>query len=138
MFSFVLMCIYADEPVVVSVLDGATIKTLLEDEDDFAMLAESLFEELDTDESGKLSSKELRPAILQLGVEQGVPPAAGVLALFDLNFVSKGYNLPNWLMQMCIFGCCFFHSWQSTKCLSIESVEVPARCLFSAFFRISM
>ncbi|KAG0574347.1 hypothetical protein KC19_VG255700 [Ceratodon purpureus] len=65
-----------DEPVVVSVLDGATIKTLLEDEDDFAMLAESLFEELDTDESGKLSSKELRPAILQLGVEQGVPPAA--------------------------------------------------------------
>ena len=67
--------------MVVSVLDGAAIKTLLEDEDDFAMLAERSFEELDTDESGKLSSNELRPAILQLSVEQRVPPTAGVLNL---------------------------------------------------------
>lgn len=74
--------------MVVSVLDGAAIKTLLEDEDDFAMLAETLFEDLDSDESGKLSSKELRPAILQLSVEQGVPPAAGVLALLNSNFAS--------------------------------------------------
>jgi hypothetical protein len=54
---------------------------LLEDEDEFAMLAETLFTELDTDDSGKLSRNELRPAILQLGIEQGVPPAAGVLSL---------------------------------------------------------
>lgn len=71
-------CVHTDDPLVVSVLDGAAIKTLLEDEDEFAMVAENLFEELDTDESGKLSSKELRPALLQLGVEQGVPPSAGV------------------------------------------------------------
>jgi hypothetical protein len=54
---------------------------LVEDEDEFAMLAETLFTELDTDDSGKLSRNELRPAILQLGIEQGVPPAAGVLSL---------------------------------------------------------
>jgi Ca2+-binding EF-hand superfamily protein len=65
-----------DEPLLVSVLDGTAIKMLLEDEDEFAMLAETLFTELDTDDSGKLSRNELRPAILQLGIEQGVPPAA--------------------------------------------------------------
>lgn len=63
----------------VAVLDGSVITTLLEDEDEFAMLAENLFTELDTDESGKLSKKELRPAIVQLGVEQGVPPVTGVI-----------------------------------------------------------
>ncbi|XP_024358334.1 uncharacterized protein [Physcomitrium patens] len=73
-----------DEPVVVSVLDGSAIKALLEDEDDFAMVAEDLFEKLDTDESGKLSSKELRPAIMQLGVEQGVPPAAATTEAEEL------------------------------------------------------
>lgn len=65
-----------DEPLLVSVLDGTAIKMLIEDEDEFAMLAETLFTELDTDDSGKLSRNELRPAILQLGIEQGVPPAA--------------------------------------------------------------
>lgn len=83
-FVFSKTFFHTDEPVVVSVLDGSAIKALLEDEDDFAMVAEDLFEKLDTDESGKLSSKELRPAIMQLGVEQGVPPAAGVLALLNL------------------------------------------------------
>lgn len=73
-----------DDPLVVSVLDGAAIKTLLEDEDEFAMVAENLFEELDTDESGKLSSKELRPALLQLGVEQGVPPSGATPEAEDL------------------------------------------------------
>ncbi|KAL2609130.1 hypothetical protein R1flu_027703 [Riccia fluitans] len=63
-----------DEPIVVSVLDGSTIKTLLDDEDEFAMLAENLFTALDSDDSGKLNRSELRPAVLQLGLEQGVPP----------------------------------------------------------------
>lgn len=65
-----------DQPIVLSVLDGSTIKALLDDEDEFAMLAESLFEELDTDESGKLNRSELGPAVMQLGLEQGVPPPA--------------------------------------------------------------
>eukprot|EP00249_Psilotum_nudum_P004337 c17856_g2_i1 orf=85-1095(+) len=64
---------FREEPLVVSVLDGSTIKTLLEDEDDFAMLAENLFTELDVDDSGKLSRKELRFALMQMGVEMGVP-----------------------------------------------------------------
>lgn len=74
-----ILLVRAEEPVVVAVLDGSVIKALLEDEDEFAMLAENLFTELDTDESGKLSKKELKPAILQLGVEQGVPPVTGVI-----------------------------------------------------------
>ena len=40
------------------------IKTLLEDEVEFAMLSGSLFTELDTDESGKLSEKELKPTLI--------------------------------------------------------------------------
>ncbi|BBN19673.1 hypothetical protein MPTK1_8g12640 [Marchantia polymorpha subsp. ruderalis] len=63
-----------DEPIVVSVLDGSTIRALLDDEDEFAMVAENLFTDLDVDESGKLNRSELRPAVLQLGLEQGVPP----------------------------------------------------------------
>lgn len=76
----------ADQPIVLSILDGSTIKALLDDEDEFAMLAENLFEELDTDESGKLSRSELGPAVMQLGLEQGVPPPAGEL-LFHAFFV---------------------------------------------------
>ncbi|CAM6085202.1 unnamed protein product [Calypogeia fissa] len=73
-----------DQPIVVSVLDGSTIKALLDDEDEFAMLAENLFEELDTDESGKLSRSELGPAVMQLGLEQGVPPPAASQNADDL------------------------------------------------------
>lgn len=62
-----------EEPLVVSVLDGAAIKSLLEDEDDFAMLAENLFTELDVDDKGKLSPQKLRTALLQMGLEMGVP-----------------------------------------------------------------
>lgn len=63
-----------DDPLVVSILDGSVIRLFLEDEDDFAMLAENLFTDLDTDDSGKLSRNELRSALVQMGVEMGVPP----------------------------------------------------------------
>ncbi|GLJ36366.1 hypothetical protein SUGI_0730020 [Cryptomeria japonica] len=63
-----------DDPLVVSILDGSVIRLFLEDEDDFAMLAENLFTDLDTDDSGKLSRNELRAALVQMGVEMGVPP----------------------------------------------------------------
>ncbi|KAH9687876.1 calcium-binding EF hand family protein [Citrus sinensis] len=43
-----------DDPLVVSVLDGNTLKLFLEDEDDFAMLAENLFTDLDTEDKGKV------------------------------------------------------------------------------------
>ncbi|KAJ0080255.1 hypothetical protein Patl1_23306 [Pistacia atlantica] len=43
-----------EDPLVVSVLDGKTLRVFLEDEDDFAMLAENLFTDLDTEDKGKI------------------------------------------------------------------------------------
>ncbi|XP_074323922.1 uncharacterized protein LOC141660835 [Apium graveolens] len=63
-----------DDPLVVAVLDGQTIRTFLEDEDDFAMLAEDLFTDLDTEDTGKISKKEIRNALSRMGVEMGIPP----------------------------------------------------------------
>ncbi|XP_077245442.1 calcium-binding EF hand family protein [Tasmannia lanceolata] len=62
------------DPLVVSVLDGSALRLFLEDEDDFAMLAESLFTDLDTKDTGKLSKNEIRNALIHMGVEMGVPP----------------------------------------------------------------
>lgn len=62
-----------DEPLVVSILDGAVIKSLVEDEDDFAMLAENLFTELDVDDRGKITPDKLHAALLRMGLEMGVP-----------------------------------------------------------------
>lgn len=64
-----------DDPLVVAVLDGQTIRTFLEDEDDFAMLAEDLFTDLDTEDTGKISKKEIRNALARMGVEMGIPPS---------------------------------------------------------------
>ncbi|KAH6558790.1 hypothetical protein KP509_1Z045600 [Ceratopteris richardii] len=63
-----------DNPLVVSILDGSAIKLILEDEDDFAMLAENLFTELDVEDTGKISPASLKTALLQMGSEMGVPP----------------------------------------------------------------
>ncbi|GMH10476.1 hypothetical protein Nepgr_012317 [Nepenthes gracilis] len=63
-----------DDPLLVAVLDGNTLKLFLDDEDDFAMLAESLFTDLDIEDEGKLSKSELRNALVVMGVEMGVPP----------------------------------------------------------------
>lgn len=59
--------------MVASRLDGSVIREVLADEDEFGVLAEGLFTKLDADENGKLSRSELEPALLQLGVELGVP-----------------------------------------------------------------
>ncbi|KAL0642765.1 hypothetical protein Bca4012_041055 [Brassica carinata] len=61
-------------PVVVSILDGSTLKLILEDEDDFAMLAENLFTDLDEEDKGKLPKRQIRKALSLMGAEMGVPP----------------------------------------------------------------
>ncbi|CAH8298902.1 unnamed protein product [Eruca vesicaria subsp. sativa] len=43
-----------DTPIVVSTLDGSTLKLFLEDEDDFAVSAENVFTKLDEEDKGKL------------------------------------------------------------------------------------
>lgn len=73
-----------DDPLVVSVLDGKTIRLFLEDEDDFAMLAENLFTELDEEDDGKLSKSEIRTALVHMGVEMGVPPLADLPVINDI------------------------------------------------------
>ncbi|KAJ7973479.1 Calcium-binding EF hand family protein [Quillaja saponaria] len=73
-----------DDPLVVSVLDGHTLKLFLEDEDDFAMLAENLFTDLDTEDTGKISKNEIRNALVNMGAEMGVPPFSEFPQLNDI------------------------------------------------------
>ncbi|KAF7817837.1 calcium ion binding protein [Senna tora] len=72
------------DPLVVSILDGNTLRLFLEDEDDFAMLAENLFTDLDVEDNGKISKSEVRNALVQMGVEMGVPPFSEFPQLNDI------------------------------------------------------
>lgn len=72
MFVFV-----SDDPIVVSILNGKTLRLFLEDEDDFAMLAENLFTDLDVQDKGKILKGDIRNALVNMGVDMGVPPFAG-------------------------------------------------------------
>ncbi|RWV88072.1 hypothetical protein GW17_00049875 [Ensete ventricosum] len=67
----------ADDPLAISVLDGSALRVFLDDEDDFAMLAENLFTDLDVDDRGKLSKREIQDALVLMGVEMGVPTFSG-------------------------------------------------------------
>ncbi|XP_028790349.1 uncharacterized protein LOC114746288 [Neltuma alba] len=72
------------DPLVVSILDGNTLRLLLEDEDDFAMLAEDIFTDLDAEDKGKISKSEIRNALVQMGAEMGVPPFSEFPQLNDI------------------------------------------------------
>ncbi|KAF9606027.1 hypothetical protein IFM89_022153 [Coptis chinensis] len=73
-----------DDPMVVCVLDGSAIRLFLEDEDDFAMLAENLFTDLDVADIGKIKKNEIRNALVHMGVELGVPPFSEFCLLEDI------------------------------------------------------
>ncbi|KAI4301917.1 hypothetical protein L6164_035153 [Bauhinia variegata] len=73
-----------DDPLVVTVLDGSTLRLFLEDEDDFAMLAEDLFTDLDVEDKGKISKSKIRNALVQMGIEMGVPPFSEFPQLNDI------------------------------------------------------
>ncbi|KAF6161800.1 hypothetical protein GIB67_008561 [Kingdonia uniflora] len=84
-----------DDPLVISVLDGTPLRVYLEDEDDFAMLVESLFTELDRKDKGKIKRNEIRNAIVLMGVQMGVPPFSGEIKLGfgeRLMEISEGLN----------------------------------------------
>ncbi|CAH2080662.1 unnamed protein product, partial [Thlaspi arvense] len=66
-----------ENPIVISILDGRTLRLFLEDEDDFAMLAENLFTDLDTEDKGKIQKSEIQNALVHMGVELGIPPFSG-------------------------------------------------------------
>jgi hypothetical protein len=65
----------ADDPLVIATLNGNILRLFLEDEDDFAMIAENL----DAEDKGKISKGEIRNALVHMGVEMGVPPFSGSL-----------------------------------------------------------
>ncbi|KAF8017853.1 hypothetical protein BT93_H2914 [Corymbia citriodora subsp. variegata] len=73
-----------DDPIVVSILDGSALRLYLEDEDDFAMLAENLFTELDAEDTGKIKKSEIRRALDHMGVDMGVPPPSELPLLSDI------------------------------------------------------
>ncbi|CAL0308807.1 unnamed protein product [Lupinus luteus] len=73
-----------DNPVVVSVLDGSTIRLILEDEDDFAMLAENVFTDLDVEDKGKITRSQISNALENMGLDMGVPPFSEYPLLNDL------------------------------------------------------
>lgn len=75
-----------DNPLVISILDGSTLRLLFEDEDDFAMLAENLFTDLDVEDKGKISKSQIRNALVQMGVDMGVPPFSGSLYFWAWRF----------------------------------------------------
>ncbi|XP_021891282.1 uncharacterized protein LOC110809698 [Carica papaya] len=63
-----------DDPLVLRICDGESLKPVLEDEDDFAMLAEKVFTDLDVEDKGKIPKSEIRNALVLLGVGMGIPP----------------------------------------------------------------
>ncbi|MCD7466368.1 hypothetical protein HAX54_002992 [Datura stramonium] len=73
-----------DDPIVVAILDGKTLQMFLEDEDDFAMLAENLFTDLDTEDRGKIKRNQIREGLFHMGVEMGIPPLSEFPLLSDI------------------------------------------------------
>lgn len=51
------------------------------------MLAENLFTDLDVEDKGKISKSEIRNALVQMGVDMGVPPFSGSLYFFSLKIL---------------------------------------------------
>jgi hypothetical protein len=57
----------------VEVLDGSNIMELVENRDVFTKFVNHKFKELDKDKDGKLSVKELQPAVSDIGAALGLP-----------------------------------------------------------------
>ncbi|KAF3433472.1 hypothetical protein FNV43_RR24574 [Rhamnella rubrinervis] len=49
------------------------------DEDSFAMLAEDLSSDLDSEDKGKICKSEIQNALVNMGVQMGVPPVSGAI-----------------------------------------------------------
>ncbi|KAF7054644.1 hypothetical protein CFC21_062285 [Triticum aestivum] len=55
------------------VVDGSGIRELVEDREAFGMFAETKFRQLDADGDGRLSVRELQPAVADIGASLGLP-----------------------------------------------------------------
>lgn len=54
-------------------MDGSEIRELVEDREAFGMFVESKFRQLDSDGDGRLSVRELQPAVADIGAALGLP-----------------------------------------------------------------
>ena len=71
----------------------------MDDEDDFAMIAEDLFTDLDAEDKGKISKNEIRNALVHMGVEMGVPPFSGSLFKWLLVIIFSGKLICDFLVD---------------------------------------
>jgi hypothetical protein len=55
------------------VVDGSGIRDLVEDREAFGMFADTKFDQLDADGDGRLSARELEPAVADIGAALGLP-----------------------------------------------------------------
>ena len=55
------------------VVDGSGIRDLVEDREAFGMFADTKFTQLDADGDGRLSVRELQPAVAHIGAALGLP-----------------------------------------------------------------
>jgi len=56
------------------VLDGSNIMELVGNDQVFTTFVDNKFQQLDIDRDGKLSVKELQPAVADIGAALGLPP----------------------------------------------------------------
>lgn len=91
----ILISLYpcSDDPIVIAILDGKTLQLFLEDEDDFAMLAENLFTDLDTEDRGKIKRNQIQDALFHMGVEMGIPPLSGLLHYSPIKSIKTPFTL---------------------------------------------
>lgn len=83
----------SDDPIVIAILDGKTLQVFLEDEDDFAMLAENLFTDLDTEDRGKIKRNQIWDSLSHMGVEMGIPPLSGLLSSSPIKSIKTPFIL---------------------------------------------
>jgi hypothetical protein len=55
------------------VVDGSEIRELVEDREAFGILVDTTFRQLDANGDGRLSVRELRPAVADIGAALGLP-----------------------------------------------------------------
>jgi hypothetical protein len=55
------------------VVDGSGIRELVADREAFGMFADTKFKQLDADGDGRLSARELEPAVADIGAALGLP-----------------------------------------------------------------
>ncbi|KHN46931.1 hypothetical protein glysoja_031231 [Glycine soja] len=89
------------------VLDGSNIMELVGNQQVFTTFVDHKFHELDTDKDGKLSVKELQPAVADIGAALGLPahgtnPDSDHIYSETLNFV-----LSNVFGSFATFLCAF-------------------------------